>query len=240
VRFGRPGRSTWAADALPKCGIRPADIRTNRVTFREPPRKPGERMWQAQVWRRNHGAPAPPFGPMPGLRSGATLAYEFERQSAQGRAGHLVRRPRIRHRQPRPGHHRRQGVHRGSPPTRTRPRSTDSAAGNASWTGTCTPIATPRPTGPTSRPPESANSPSCPRRSARSSPHRHSPQYLDRTLARRRLSPAGRRWRGLGSGRRAVVRWASSGRRAARGRPSGRRPDRRGSVPAGARSTGGR
>jgi hypothetical protein len=35
-------------------------------------------MRPVQVWRGSHGDPEPPFGPLPGIRSGDTLAYEFE------------------------------------------------------------------------------------------------------------------------------------------------------------------
>jgi hypothetical protein len=35
-------------------------------------------MREVQVWRGGHGDPVPPFGPLPGIRSGDTLAYEFE------------------------------------------------------------------------------------------------------------------------------------------------------------------
>ncbi|MGA8117751.1 MAG: hypothetical protein WCA46_29295 [Actinocatenispora sp.] len=30
------------------------------------------------VWRGAHGDPVPLFGPLPGVRDGAALAYEFE------------------------------------------------------------------------------------------------------------------------------------------------------------------
>ncbi|HJP76483.1 MAG TPA: DUF402 domain-containing protein [Pseudonocardiaceae bacterium] len=35
-------------------------------------------MREVQVWHGDHGDPVPLFGPMPGIRSGDTLAYEFE------------------------------------------------------------------------------------------------------------------------------------------------------------------
>lgn len=35
-------------------------------------------MEQVQVWRRAHADPAPLFGPLPGIRHGDTLAYEFQ------------------------------------------------------------------------------------------------------------------------------------------------------------------
>lgn len=35
-------------------------------------------MEQIQVWRGAHGDPAPLFGPLPGIRLGDTLAYEFQ------------------------------------------------------------------------------------------------------------------------------------------------------------------
>lgn len=35
-------------------------------------------MRQVQVWRGDHGDSEPLFGPLPGVRSGDTLAYEFE------------------------------------------------------------------------------------------------------------------------------------------------------------------
>jgi len=33
---------------------------------------------QVEVWRGRHGDPVPLFGPLPGVRAGDTLAYEFE------------------------------------------------------------------------------------------------------------------------------------------------------------------
>ena len=39
-------------------------------------------MRRVQVWRGHHGDPEPLFGPLPGVRSGDTLAYEFELPSA--------------------------------------------------------------------------------------------------------------------------------------------------------------
>ncbi len=33
---------------------------------------------KVEVWRGHHGDPAPLFGPLPGVRTGDTLAYEFE------------------------------------------------------------------------------------------------------------------------------------------------------------------
>lgn len=35
-------------------------------------------MEQVEVWRGRHGDPVPLFGPLPGVRSGDVLAYEFE------------------------------------------------------------------------------------------------------------------------------------------------------------------
>lgn len=35
-------------------------------------------MDHVQVWRGQHGDSEPPFGPLPGVRDGDTLAYEFE------------------------------------------------------------------------------------------------------------------------------------------------------------------
>jgi len=35
-------------------------------------------MQQVEVWRGAHGDPVPPVGPLPGVRDGATLAYEFQ------------------------------------------------------------------------------------------------------------------------------------------------------------------
>lgn len=35
-------------------------------------------MERVEVWRGHHGDPAPPFGPLPGVRLGDALAYEFE------------------------------------------------------------------------------------------------------------------------------------------------------------------
>lgn len=35
-------------------------------------------MEQVEVWRGRHGDPAPLFGPLPGVRAGDVLAYEFE------------------------------------------------------------------------------------------------------------------------------------------------------------------
>lgn len=37
-----------------------------------------EPMQRVEVWRGRHGDPVPLFGPLPGVRSGDTLAYEFE------------------------------------------------------------------------------------------------------------------------------------------------------------------
>jgi hypothetical protein len=33
---------------------------------------------QVEVWRGGHGDPVPLFGPLPGVRAGDILAYEFE------------------------------------------------------------------------------------------------------------------------------------------------------------------
>lgn len=35
-------------------------------------------MRHVEVWRGAHGDPVPPFGPLPGIRIGDTLAYEFK------------------------------------------------------------------------------------------------------------------------------------------------------------------
>lgn len=35
-------------------------------------------MRHVEVWRGAHGDPVPPFGPLPGIRVGDTLAYEFQ------------------------------------------------------------------------------------------------------------------------------------------------------------------
>jgi Protein of unknown function (DUF402) len=35
-------------------------------------------MRHVEVWRGAHGDPVPPFGPLPGIRIGDTLAYEFQ------------------------------------------------------------------------------------------------------------------------------------------------------------------
>src|ERR1044072_4724577 len=35
-------------------------------------------MRHVEVWRGAPGAPVPPFGPLPGIRIGDTLAYEFQ------------------------------------------------------------------------------------------------------------------------------------------------------------------
>lgn len=35
-------------------------------------------MRRVEVWRGAHGDPVPPFGPLPGIRVGDTLAYEFQ------------------------------------------------------------------------------------------------------------------------------------------------------------------
>jgi|SRR3954447_20824612 hypothetical protein len=35
-------------------------------------------MKHVEVWRGAHGDPVPPFGPLPGIRIGDTLAYEFQ------------------------------------------------------------------------------------------------------------------------------------------------------------------
>ncbi|HEY0448393.1 DUF402 domain-containing protein [Actinophytocola sp.] len=35
-------------------------------------------MKHVEVWRGAHGDPVPPFGPLPGVRIGDTLAYEFQ------------------------------------------------------------------------------------------------------------------------------------------------------------------
>jgi hypothetical protein len=35
-------------------------------------------MRHVEVWRGAHGDPVPPFGPLPGVRIGDTLAYEFQ------------------------------------------------------------------------------------------------------------------------------------------------------------------
>ncbi|MPZ82447.1 MAG: DUF402 domain-containing protein [Actinophytocola sp.] len=35
-------------------------------------------MKHVEVWRGAHGDPVPPFGPLPGVRLGDTLAYEFQ------------------------------------------------------------------------------------------------------------------------------------------------------------------
>lgn len=35
-------------------------------------------MEQVEVWRGRHGDPVPLFGPLPGVRTGTALAYEFE------------------------------------------------------------------------------------------------------------------------------------------------------------------
>jgi hypothetical protein len=35
-------------------------------------------MRHVEVWRGAHGDPVPPFGPLPGIRIGETLAYEFQ------------------------------------------------------------------------------------------------------------------------------------------------------------------
>ncbi len=39
-------------------------------------------MRKVQVWRGAHADPEPLFGPLPGIRSGDTLAYEFELDTA--------------------------------------------------------------------------------------------------------------------------------------------------------------
>jgi hypothetical protein len=35
-------------------------------------------MEQVEVWRGRHGDPGPLFGPLPGVRAGDVLAYEFQ------------------------------------------------------------------------------------------------------------------------------------------------------------------